>query len=174
VLRACGGALAMGLIVHVGSRQPCSASTRPSWPGSRRRPTTAASSGRAGSRPAEIDLNVRALSMGKLHHAMMGTAAVAIATAAAIPGTSGQPRAAGARRARQRGLWSSLRHAQGRRGRDAGKRGLAGREGQHVTQRAGADGGLGAGSRLALKKGRRRGRPLIARGAFAPELWIIY
>ncbi|MCU7875383.1 MAG: 2-methylaconitate cis-trans isomerase PrpF [Candidatus Thiodiazotropha sp. (ex Lucinoma borealis)] len=36
---------------------------------------------------AEIDLNVRALSMGKLHHAMMGTAAVAIGTAAAIPGT---------------------------------------------------------------------------------------
>ena len=36
---------------------------------------------------ADIDLLVRALSMGKLHHAMMGTAAVAIATAAAIPGT---------------------------------------------------------------------------------------
>ena len=36
---------------------------------------------------SEIDLLVRALSMGKLHHAMMGTAAVAIATAAAIPGT---------------------------------------------------------------------------------------
>jgi len=36
---------------------------------------------------ADIDLNVRALSMGKLHHAMMGTAAVAIASAAAIPGT---------------------------------------------------------------------------------------
>lgn len=35
----------------------------------------------------DIDLNVRALSMGKLHHAMMGTCAVAIATAAAIPGT---------------------------------------------------------------------------------------
>jgi probable AcnD-accessory protein PrpF len=35
----------------------------------------------------EIDLLVRALSMGKLHHAMMGTAAVAIATAAAVPGT---------------------------------------------------------------------------------------
>lgn len=35
----------------------------------------------------DIDLNVRALSMGKLHHAMMGTAAVAIATAAAIQGT---------------------------------------------------------------------------------------
>ena len=35
----------------------------------------------------DIDLCVRALSMGKLHHAMMGTAAVAIGTAAAIPGT---------------------------------------------------------------------------------------
>lgn len=34
-----------------------------------------------------IDLNVRALSMGKLHHAMMGTCAVAIGTAAAVPGT---------------------------------------------------------------------------------------
>jgi probable AcnD-accessory protein PrpF len=38
-------------------------------------------------RATEIDLLVRALSMGKLHHAMMGTASVAIATAAAIPGT---------------------------------------------------------------------------------------
>lgn len=36
---------------------------------------------------SDIDLNVRALSMGKLHHAMMGTAAVAIATASTIPGT---------------------------------------------------------------------------------------
>ncbi len=36
---------------------------------------------------SDIDLNVRAMSMGKLHHAMMGTASVAIATAAAIPGT---------------------------------------------------------------------------------------
>ena len=35
----------------------------------------------------DIDLRVRAMSMGKLHHAMMGTASVAIATAAAIPGT---------------------------------------------------------------------------------------
>ncbi|MBC7686385.1 MAG: 2-methylaconitate cis-trans isomerase PrpF [Bdellovibrionales bacterium] len=49
---------------------------------------------------SEIDLQVRALSMGKLHHAMMGTAAVAIGTAAAIPGTlvnlaaGGQPRTA--------------------------------------------------------------------------------
>ena len=38
-------------------------------------------------RAADIDLNVRALSMGQLHHAMMGTGAVAIASAAAIPGT---------------------------------------------------------------------------------------
>ncbi|ATE59800.1 2-methylaconitate cis-trans isomerase PrpF [Thauera sinica] len=45
-----------------------------------------ASSGKA-VRAADIDLLVRALSMGKLHHAMMGTAAVAIGTAAAIPGT---------------------------------------------------------------------------------------
>lgn len=36
---------------------------------------------------SDIDLCVRALSMGKLHHAMMGTASVAIATAAATPGT---------------------------------------------------------------------------------------
>lgn len=36
---------------------------------------------------AEIDLNVRIFSMGKLHHAMTGTGAIAIAVAAAIPGT---------------------------------------------------------------------------------------
>jgi 2-methylaconitate cis-trans-isomerase PrpF len=35
----------------------------------------------------DTDVLVRAMSMGKLHHAMMGTAAVAIGTAAAIPGT---------------------------------------------------------------------------------------
>ena len=45
-----------------------------------------ASSGTA-VRAADIDLLVRALSMGKLHHAMMGTAAVAIGAAAAVPGT---------------------------------------------------------------------------------------
>jgi len=45
-----------------------------------------ASSGKSVSRD-DIDLLVRALSMGKLHHAMMGTAAVAIGAAAAIPGT---------------------------------------------------------------------------------------
>lgn len=45
-----------------------------------------ASSGKAIA-AADIDVLVRAMSMGKLHHAMMGTAAVAIATASAIPGT---------------------------------------------------------------------------------------
>ena len=45
-----------------------------------------ASSGKAVA-AKDVDLLVRALSMGKLHHAMMGTAAVAIGTAAAIPGT---------------------------------------------------------------------------------------
>ena len=58
-----------------------------------------ASSGKA-VEAGDIDLLVRALSMGKLHHAMMGTAAVAIGAAAAIPGTlvceaaGGAPRAA--------------------------------------------------------------------------------
>jgi probable AcnD-accessory protein PrpF len=45
-----------------------------------------ASSGKA-VKASDVDLLVRAMSMGKLHHAMMGTAAVAIGTAAAIPGT---------------------------------------------------------------------------------------
>lgn len=45
-----------------------------------------ASSGKA-VKSADVDLLVRALSMGKLHHAMMGTAAVSIGVAASIPGT---------------------------------------------------------------------------------------
>ena len=44
------------------------------------------SSGKAINAP-DVDLLVRALSMGKLHHAMMGTASVAIAVAACVPGT---------------------------------------------------------------------------------------
>jgi hypothetical protein len=78
------GALRMGLIRELGEaakRQhtPKVAFVAPSA-------DYVASSGRA-VRAADIDLLVRALSMGKLHHAMMGTAAVAIGTAAAIPGT---------------------------------------------------------------------------------------
>lgn len=78
------GAVRMGLIQH-----PDEAATRQHTPKvAFVAPATSytASSGKtvdAGS----IDLLVRALSMGKLHHAMMGTAAVAIGTAAAIPGT---------------------------------------------------------------------------------------
>ncbi len=57
-----------------------------------------ASSGKAVA-AADVDLLVRALSMGKLHHAMMGTAAVAIGTAAAIPGTLVNLAAGGGERA---------------------------------------------------------------------------
>ncbi len=78
------GALAMGLIgaldeAETRQHTPKVALVAP--PASYR-----ASSGREIA-AADIDLCVRALSMGKLHHAMMGTAAVAIGTAAAIPGT---------------------------------------------------------------------------------------
>jgi probable AcnD-accessory protein PrpF len=78
------GAVRMGLIPHVdeaAQRQhtPKVAIVAPPA-------DYAASSGKAIA-AGDIDLNVRALSMGKLHHAMMGTAAVAIGTAAAIPGT---------------------------------------------------------------------------------------
>ncbi|MET4897803.1 2-methylaconitate cis-trans isomerase PrpF [Sphingomonadaceae bacterium jetA1] len=48
---------------------------------------------------SEIDLLVRALSMGKLHHAMMGTASVAIAAAAVVPGTLVNRAAGGGERA---------------------------------------------------------------------------
>ncbi|SMP69993.1 2-methylaconitate cis-trans isomerase PrpF [Noviherbaspirillum suwonense] len=47
---------------------------------------------------SDVDLLVRAMSMGKLHHAMMGTAAVAIGTAAAIPGTVVNAAAGGSER----------------------------------------------------------------------------
>lgn len=46
----------------------------------------------------DIEINVRALSMGLLHHAMMGTAAVAIATASTIPGTLVNEMAGGGKR----------------------------------------------------------------------------
>ena len=78
------GAVAMGLIEDVSQ-----AATRQHTPKvAFVAPPTGytASSGKAIAEN-EIDLCVRALSMGKLHHAMMGTAAVAIATAAVIPGT---------------------------------------------------------------------------------------
>ena len=78
------GALRMGLIDHLdqaAERQhtPKVAIVAP--------PADYISSSGKAINAADIDLNVRAMSMGKLHHAMMGTAAVAIATAAVIPGT---------------------------------------------------------------------------------------
>ena len=78
------GALAMGLI-----RTPAEAATRQHTPKVAFVAPPAdylASSGKAIA-AADIDLLARALSMGKLHHAMMGTAAVALATAASVPGT---------------------------------------------------------------------------------------
>ena len=78
------GALRMGLI-----NTPEEAATRQHTPKIAfvAPPTTyTASSGKI-IEAGDVDLLVRALSMGKLHHAMMGTAAVAIGTAAAIPGT---------------------------------------------------------------------------------------
>jgi probable AcnD-accessory protein PrpF len=78
------GALRMGLIKHVeeaAKRQhtPKVAFVAP--------PKDHTSSSGKKVTTGDVDLLVRAMSMGKLHHAMMGTAAVAIGTAAAIPGT---------------------------------------------------------------------------------------
>lgn len=78
------GAMAMGLITHpeeAEARQhtPKIAFVAPAQ-------SYTASSGKPVS-AQQVDLLVRALSMGKLHHAMMGTAAVAIGAAAAVPGT---------------------------------------------------------------------------------------
>lgn len=78
------GALKMGLIKTLGeiaSRQhtPKIAFVAP--------PADYAASSGKPVHAADIDLLARAMSMGKLHHAMMGTAAVALGTAAAIPGT---------------------------------------------------------------------------------------
>jgi len=82
-IRACG-ALRMGLINRIEEAASRQHTPKVAFIGAAQSYTT--SSGKAVS-AEEIDLNIRALSMGKLHHAMMGTAAVAIATAAAIPGT---------------------------------------------------------------------------------------
>ena len=78
------GALAMGLI-----KTPEEAATRQHTPKIAwvAPPVDYVSSAGKTIAAADIDLNVRAMSMGKLHHAMMGTASVAIATAAAVPGT---------------------------------------------------------------------------------------
>ena len=78
------GAVKMGLIGHVDE-----ATTRQHTPKVAfvARPASYVASSGTRVDAEDIDLLVRALSMGMLHHAMMGTAAVAIGTAAAIPGT---------------------------------------------------------------------------------------
>ena len=78
------GALRMGLIKSVEEAAARQHTPKVAWVSPPR--GYAASSGKAiGS--GDVDLLVRAMSMGKLHHAMMGTASVAIATAACVPGT---------------------------------------------------------------------------------------
>lgn len=78
------GALRMGLI-----KDPAEAATRQHTPKVAfvAKPKDYVASSGKQIQAGDVDLLVRALSMGKLHHAMMGTAAVAIGTAAAIPGT---------------------------------------------------------------------------------------
>lgn len=78
------GAVRMGLIGHVG--EAAGRQHTPKVAFVARPASYTASSGKPVA-AGDVDLLVRALSMGKLHHAMMGTAAVAIGTAAAIPGT---------------------------------------------------------------------------------------
>jgi probable AcnD-accessory protein PrpF len=78
------GALRMGLIRHVEEAARRQHTPKVAFVAS---PKDYVSSSGKRVVASDIDLLVRALSMGKLHHAMMGTAAVAIGTAAAIPGT---------------------------------------------------------------------------------------
>ena len=82
-IRAKGG-VAMGLFKDVSEAQTSQHIPKVAWVGSAQSYT--ASSGKSVD-ASEIDLVVRAMSMGQLHHAMMGTAAVAIAAAATTQGT---------------------------------------------------------------------------------------
>jgi probable AcnD-accessory protein PrpF len=78
------GAVRMGLIKHIDEAEKRQHTPKIAFVA---RPANYISSSGKQVNATEVDLLVRALSMGKLHHAMMGTAAVAIGTAAAIPGT---------------------------------------------------------------------------------------
>ncbi|WP_442596810.1 2-methylaconitate cis-trans isomerase PrpF [Parapusillimonas sp. JC17] len=78
------GALRMGLIQHIDEAAQRQHTPKVAFVA---RPAGYVSSSGKQIAQDDVDLLVRALSMGKLHHAMMGTAAVAIGTAAAIPGT---------------------------------------------------------------------------------------
>ncbi|MDY7544715.1 2-methylaconitate cis-trans isomerase PrpF [Glaciimonas sp. CA11.2] len=78
------GAVRMGLIKHIDEAANRQHTPKVAFIA---KPAAYVSSSGKPVETGDIDLLVRAMSMGKLHHAMMGTAAVAIGTAAAIPGT---------------------------------------------------------------------------------------
>jgi probable AcnD-accessory protein PrpF len=78
------GAVRMGLIKHIDEAAKRQHTPKVAFVA---KPSSYVSSSGKQVGTGDVDLLVRALSMGKLHHAMMGTAAVAIGTAAAIPGT---------------------------------------------------------------------------------------
>ncbi|EGR2733308.1 2-methylaconitate cis-trans isomerase PrpF [Vibrio parahaemolyticus] len=78
------GALKMGLISELEEAQTRQHTPKVAFIS---KPKSYQSSSGKAVNESEIDVLVRALSMGKLHHAIMGTAAVAIASAACVPGT---------------------------------------------------------------------------------------
>ncbi len=78
------GALKMGLITNLDEAKTRQHTPKIAWVAA---PVAYTSSSGKKIGTGDIDVLVRAMSMGKLHHAMMGTASVAIATAAAITGT---------------------------------------------------------------------------------------
>ena len=78
------GAVRMGLIKHIDEAAKRQHTPKVAYVA---KPADYVSSSGKQVTTSDADLLVRAMSMGKLHHAMMGTAAVAIGTAAAIPGT---------------------------------------------------------------------------------------
>jgi probable AcnD-accessory protein PrpF len=78
------GAIKMGLITDIKEAESRQHTPKVAFVSGPKAYTTSSNKNIAAN---DIDLHVRALSMGKLHHAMMGTAAVAIGAAAAVPGT---------------------------------------------------------------------------------------
>ena len=94
---------------------------------------------------SDVDLLVRAMSMGKLHHAMMGTAAVAIGTAAAISGTLVNLAAGGGARDAVRFGHPSGTLARGGRS-SGGRRGVDCHQSNHEPECTSVDGGVGEGA----------------------------
>jgi 2-methylaconitate cis-trans-isomerase PrpF len=78
------GAVRMGLIQHIDEAAKRQHTPKVAFVA---KPAEYVSSSGKRIAATDVDVLVRAMSMGKLHHAMMGTAAVAIGTAAAVPGT---------------------------------------------------------------------------------------